>query len=198
MMGTRPQTIGYALTDSPVGLAAWIYDYNNGEPERLLDRDDVLDNITLYWLTNTATSAARLYWETSRPKRRSRGRAEDRRDLAPGRHHGVSGRGLSSPGDLGPARLSQPHLLQRGRQGRPLRRLGAAGALLCRRSARRSGRSANPDPQSPIPHTRRRHSMKTHRLFAAAALLVASELAAALWHSLTKQPGRHQAHQSAA
>jgi pimeloyl-ACP methyl ester carboxylesterase len=47
-----------------VGLAAWIYDYNNGEPERLLRRDDVLDDITLYWLTNTATSAARLYWET--------------------------------------------------------------------------------------------------------------------------------------
>jgi pimeloyl-ACP methyl ester carboxylesterase len=65
IMGTRPQTIGYALADSPVGLAAWIFDYNNGEPERLLDRDDVLDDITLYWLTNTATSAARLYWETA-------------------------------------------------------------------------------------------------------------------------------------
>ncbi len=65
IMGTRPQTIGYALADSPVGLAAWIYDYNNGEPERLLNRDDVLDDVTLYWLTNTATSAARLYWETA-------------------------------------------------------------------------------------------------------------------------------------
>jgi pimeloyl-ACP methyl ester carboxylesterase len=65
MMGTRPQTIGYALADSPIGLAAWIYDYNNGEPARLLDRDDVLDDITLYWLTNTATSAARIYWETA-------------------------------------------------------------------------------------------------------------------------------------
>jgi pimeloyl-ACP methyl ester carboxylesterase len=65
IMGTRPQTIGYALTDSPVGLAAWMFDYNNGEPERLLDRDDVLDDITLYWLTNSATSAARLYRETS-------------------------------------------------------------------------------------------------------------------------------------
>ena len=65
MMGTRPQTIGYALTDSPVGLAAWIYDYNNGEPARRLDRNDVLDDITLYWLTNTATSAARIYWETA-------------------------------------------------------------------------------------------------------------------------------------
>jgi pimeloyl-ACP methyl ester carboxylesterase len=65
IMGMRPQTIGYALTDSPVGLAAWIFDYNNGEPERRLNRDDVLDNVTLYWLTNTATSAARLYWETA-------------------------------------------------------------------------------------------------------------------------------------
>jgi pimeloyl-ACP methyl ester carboxylesterase len=65
MMGTRPQTIGYALADSPVALAAWIYDYNNGEPARRLQRDDVLDDITLYWLTNTGTSAARLYWETA-------------------------------------------------------------------------------------------------------------------------------------
>jgi pimeloyl-ACP methyl ester carboxylesterase len=64
MMGTRPQTIGYALTDSPVGLAAWMYDYNNAEPERLLSKDDMLDDVTLYWLTNTATSSARLYWET--------------------------------------------------------------------------------------------------------------------------------------
>jgi pimeloyl-ACP methyl ester carboxylesterase len=63
MMGTRPQTIGYSLTDSPVGLASWIYDYNNGEPARLLAKDDVLDDITLYWLTNTASSASRLYWE---------------------------------------------------------------------------------------------------------------------------------------
>jgi pimeloyl-ACP methyl ester carboxylesterase len=63
MMQTRPQTIGYALTDSPVGLAAFIYDYHYGEPERSLTKDQVLDDITLYWLTNTATSSARLYWE---------------------------------------------------------------------------------------------------------------------------------------
>jgi pimeloyl-ACP methyl ester carboxylesterase len=63
MMGTRPQTIGYALTDSPAGLLAWIADYNDGEPQRLLDKDDLLDDVTLYWLTNSATSAARLYWE---------------------------------------------------------------------------------------------------------------------------------------
>jgi pimeloyl-ACP methyl ester carboxylesterase len=65
MMGTRPQVIGQALTDSPAGLAAFMYDYNDGEPERLLDRDDFLDNVSLYWLTNSATSSARLYWETA-------------------------------------------------------------------------------------------------------------------------------------
>ena len=63
MMGTRPQTVGYGLTDSPVGLAAWMYDYNNGEPQRLLSKDEMLDDITLYWLTDTAVSSARLYWE---------------------------------------------------------------------------------------------------------------------------------------
>jgi pimeloyl-ACP methyl ester carboxylesterase len=63
MMGARPQTVGYGLTDSPAGLAAWMYDYNNGEPQRLLTKDEMLDDITLYWLTNTAVSSARLYWE---------------------------------------------------------------------------------------------------------------------------------------
>jgi pimeloyl-ACP methyl ester carboxylesterase len=65
MMGTRPQVIGQALGDSPAGLAAFMYDYNDGEPERVLPRDDFLDNVTLYWLTNSAASSARLYWETS-------------------------------------------------------------------------------------------------------------------------------------
>jgi pimeloyl-ACP methyl ester carboxylesterase len=63
LMATRPQMIGYALTDSPVGLAAFMFDYNDGEPERLLPKDKVLDDITMYWLTNTAASSARLYWE---------------------------------------------------------------------------------------------------------------------------------------
>lgn len=62
MMGTRPQTVG-CLTDSPIGLAAWMYDYNGGEPQRLLTKDEMLDDVTLYWLTNTAISSARLYWE---------------------------------------------------------------------------------------------------------------------------------------
>ena len=80
-MGTRPQTLT-GLTDSPVGLAAWLLDHGdaysqpassvtsavlgrtiNGHPAGDLTRDDVLDNITLYWLTNTAVSSSRLYWE---------------------------------------------------------------------------------------------------------------------------------------
>lgn len=71
MMGTRPQTIGYGLSDSPVGLAAWLlghpglshWAYDDSDPEK--SRDEVLDDVTLYWLTNSATSAARLYWEQS-------------------------------------------------------------------------------------------------------------------------------------
>ena len=65
MMGTRPQVIGQALTDSPVGLAVFMYDYNNGEPARLLSKDDFLDDVTLYWVTNTVASSSRLYWETA-------------------------------------------------------------------------------------------------------------------------------------
>ena len=71
MMVTRPQTLGYSLADSPVGLAAWFYDkfadwtYTGGEPERALTLDEMLDDITLYWLTNTGTSAAQLYWENN-------------------------------------------------------------------------------------------------------------------------------------
>ncbi|SDR49137.1 Pimeloyl-ACP methyl ester carboxylesterase [Paraburkholderia fungorum] len=69
MMVTRPQTVGYALADSPVGQAAWMYDkisqwtYSGGVPERSLSRDEMLDDISLYWLTNSATSAAQIYWE---------------------------------------------------------------------------------------------------------------------------------------
>ena len=63
IMGTRPQTLGYGLADSPVAFAAFMYDYNGGEPQHSLTTDEVLDNVTLYWLTNTAASSARIYWE---------------------------------------------------------------------------------------------------------------------------------------
>ncbi len=72
-MSHRPQTL-YALTDSPIGLAAWMLDHDARSQELIarvfdgqkegLTRDDVLDNVTLYWLTNTAVSSARLYWES--------------------------------------------------------------------------------------------------------------------------------------
>jgi pimeloyl-ACP methyl ester carboxylesterase len=77
-MATRPQTIGYSLLDSPVALAAWLLDHDtdsyykisrafvDGEPVGNLTRDHILDNITLYWLTGTAASAARSYWEDAR------------------------------------------------------------------------------------------------------------------------------------
>jgi pimeloyl-ACP methyl ester carboxylesterase len=74
MQGTRPQTIGYSLADTPVGLAAWLLDHDTatyehlaqlfaGQPYGAITRDDWLDNTSLYWLTNTPTSAARLYWQ---------------------------------------------------------------------------------------------------------------------------------------
>lgn len=63
IMATKPQVIGAALADSPAGLAAFVLDYNDQEPLRLLAQDALLDDLSLYWLTNTATSAARLYWE---------------------------------------------------------------------------------------------------------------------------------------
>jgi pimeloyl-ACP methyl ester carboxylesterase len=75
-MPEHPQTIGYSLTDTPVGMAAWMLDHDpdsykkisaaflDKQPSGGLTRDHVLDNITMYWLTNTSTSSARLYWES--------------------------------------------------------------------------------------------------------------------------------------
>ena len=76
---TRPQTVGYATLDSPVALAAWMLDHDTdsyykisraflgGPPAGNLTRRHILDNITLYWLTNTGVSSARLYWENKLP-----------------------------------------------------------------------------------------------------------------------------------
>jgi pimeloyl-ACP methyl ester carboxylesterase len=84
---TRPQTIGYALLDSPLSLAAWILDHDTdsyykiskafveGEPSGNLTRDHILDNITLYWLTGTGASAARSYWEGRQAGARAAGQA---------------------------------------------------------------------------------------------------------------------------
>jgi pimeloyl-ACP methyl ester carboxylesterase len=84
---TRPQTIGYALLDSPVALAAWMLDHDtdsyykishafvDGEPSGNLTQDHILDNITLYWLTGTGASAARSYWESGQAAARAAGEA---------------------------------------------------------------------------------------------------------------------------
>ena len=81
--GTRPQTIGYALLDSPVALAAWMLDHDtdsyykisgafvDGRPTGNLTRDQILDNITVYWLTGTGVSAARSYWEGAQAQARA-------------------------------------------------------------------------------------------------------------------------------
>jgi pimeloyl-ACP methyl ester carboxylesterase len=84
---TRPQTIGYALLDSPVALAAWMLDHDtdayykisraftDGQPSGGLTRDHILDNITVYWLTGTGASAARSYWEHGRAQALAAGQA---------------------------------------------------------------------------------------------------------------------------
>ena len=84
---TRPQTIGYALLDSPVALAAWMLDHDTdsyekisrafieGQPAGNLTRDRIVDNITLYWLTGTGASAARAYWESGRAQALAAGQA---------------------------------------------------------------------------------------------------------------------------
>ena len=82
---TRPQTIGYALLDSPVALAAWMLDHDtdsyykisrafvDGQPSGNLTRDHILDNITTCWLTGTGASAARSYWESGQATARTAG-----------------------------------------------------------------------------------------------------------------------------
>jgi len=84
---TRPQTIGYALLDSPVALAGWLLDHDTdsyykissafleGQPSGNLTQDHIVDNVTLYWLTGTGASAARAYWEIGRAQARAAGQA---------------------------------------------------------------------------------------------------------------------------
>ena len=85
-----------------------------------LTRDDVLDNVTLFWLTNTGVSSARLYWENKLALLQSQGRH------GPGRRERLPRRALPDAAELGGAGLSEAHPLQQARQGRPLRRLGTA------------------------------------------------------------------------
>jgi hypothetical protein len=130
IMNTRPQTIGYGLADSPAGLPAWIYDkfaawtHSGGEPQRALTRVELLDDITLYWLTNTGASSSESYWEVWR--------------ISPCNAVEISipvgvtifpGEILSRSTELGGTELPQADLLKRGRRGRSFRGVGAAGHL---------------------------------------------------------------------
>src|SRR5206468_6977476 len=123
-MANRPQTI-YGIVDSPVGMAAWMIDHDassyaliarvfDGQPEGLT-RDDILDNVTLYWVTNTTISSARLYWESHlaffAPKNVP----------IPAAVSAFPEESLSGPAELDGEGVSQAHLLQQARQGRPLR-----------------------------------------------------------------------------
>ena len=136
-MGTRPQTL-MAFSDSPVGLATFMIDHDARSLELIsrsfdgvaegLTRDDVLDNITLFWLTNTGVSAARLYWERQARLLHAEGRED------PGGRQRLSGRALPGAAQLGGGGISQAHPLQQASQGRSLRRLGAAEAPLGRTS----------------------------------------------------------------
>ena len=93
---TRPQTIGYALLDSPVALAAWMLDHDTdsyykisraitgGQPAGNLTRDHILDNISLYWLTGTGASAARLYWDGGQAAAHAAGQARSQMKLPMG------------------------------------------------------------------------------------------------------------------
>ena len=144
--GPRPQTL-YGLADSPVGLAAWMLDHDAAQLRRHLARlratdsrvgisrrDEVLDNITLYWLTNTGVSSARLYRENKF------GFFDVKGVSVPAAVSVFPDELYQAPRSWAEQRVPQPHLLQRGRRGRTLRRLAGAGALRRPRSAPASGR----------------------------------------------------------
>ena len=147
-MANRPQTL-YGIADSPVGLAAWMLDHDVRSYELIarafagqpggLSRDDVLDNVTHYWLTNTAISSARLYWESKLAFFDAKGVE------IPVGVTVFPRRAVPGPAELGGAGVSQAHPLQQGRRGRPLRRLGAAADPRRRRSGRPSGHCGDRD-----------------------------------------------------
>jgi hypothetical protein len=142
IMTTRPQTL-YGLADSPADLAAFMLDHGDGtgQPglveqalagtlQSALTRGDILDNITMYWLTNTGISSARLYWE-------NKADFFDAKPITiPFAISVFPDELYQGPAQLGRTRLPpQPHPLQQARQRRPLRRVGTARPVR-RRDAR--------------------------------------------------------------
>ena len=141
-MATRPQTIGYALLDSPVALAAWLLDHDtdsyykisrafvDGEPVGNLTRDNHRrqHHAVLADRHRSVGGPVVLGGRTS-AGRSARQRPGSSAGLRAGRLHDVPRRDLGYPAQLGRGGLPRPRLLQRGRQGRPLRRLGRTGTL---------------------------------------------------------------------
>ena len=137
---TRPQTIGYALLDSPVALAAWMLDHDTDSYYKIARA--FLDGQALgqphprphprqhhaYWLTGTGASSARSYWEGGQAAARAAGQAPSPISLPVG-FTTFPGEIFQAPRSWVDRLYPQRHVLQRGRQGRPLRRLGGAGAV---------------------------------------------------------------------
>ena len=144
---TRPETIGYALLDSPIALAAWIMDHDtdsyqkiarafvDGQASGNLTREHIVDNITLYWLTGTGASAARSYWEEAQENARAAGQAPTPVSIPVG-FTSFPGEIWRTPRSWVERAYPNVHLLQRGRQGRPLRRLGRTRPVRDRTSGR--------------------------------------------------------------
>ena len=129
--GTKPQTLGVGLNDSPAGLLAWIVEKFrawsdcDGHPENCFSREQLLTNVMLYWMTQTATSSAQLYWETNQS-----GVLTETAALHRGTHRGgpVPEGGAALAAVVGGAAV-QRHPLGGHAPGRPLRRHGAARAV---------------------------------------------------------------------
>jgi hypothetical protein len=154
-MNTRPQTIGYGSTD-PVGLAAWMLDHDtdsyekishaflDGQPAGNLTRDRIVDNLTLYWLTNTATSAARLYWENAQSivaALASGQKPPSSRSRSPSRRSPTRS---SRPRAAGPRRSTPTSPTSTRPSGAATSPPGKSPSCSAKRSGRRSGRSAEP------------------------------------------------------
>ncbi len=141
-MSTRPQTIGYALLDSPVALAAWMIDHDtdayykiarafvDGQPSGNLTRDHMLDNITALLADRHRRLRGPVVLGGLRAGRAGRRRQGSAAADDPLRLHDIPRRDLADAAQLGREVVSERHLLQRSRPGRTLRRLGGAGALL--------------------------------------------------------------------
>ena len=133
LQNTRPQSIGFGLADSPVGLAAWIYALfqdvsdSGGDPESVFSTDAMLDDIMLYWLPNTGASSARLYWEGIQEMMKG-GMPSVPMPTPTGNQH-VSRRADSPLAPLGGTPLRQACPLQRAEARWPFRSAGAAAGV---------------------------------------------------------------------